>query len=678
MATIREQTGAEPVKSRALVLAEQPHPDTPDDLNDIGKMAWTHAKAGWPVLLVWGTSEKGGCACGGNGECHSPGKHPVTYPWACPNGLKSASSNPQVVAGWYRRMQRDGKPANVAVVPPVGYAALDIDVLEDSTIEFLAVNLSQAPLQETGRPEGGLTYFVRGVEGMSDKWDLGEVKGNGGGYVVVAPSRHISGRFYRTLRGGEVPLAPESVVPRLQKASGETKDGVSGQKPFITVEQSADWASKYADGVTKGSRYAAVLAGAGHFRYRLGPEATKEAVYDLVRTRLQPLWRPAWSEDEFKRRFDRIWRYDEANPRRYDSFRERVEAETTPDVVVSEVFDFGTMQDPGPMPMLVPNLVPEGKLVVLASEPGLGKSVLRTELAVRMALGAGSFVDYYPVEAACKVLILDYENGPSLEYHRTRRVMEHLGLEMSALTGRLLLLPSPMLDLSKPAGQKAFIRQVAQDEPGMVIIDSAGLAIHQEEWGPKFREVIAWLKHVCSSSGLTVLMVGHTVKAARDRSGRRVVDDKDLVDITGNWGNFSDVTMVLSPTANDITRARLLVQKRVTPASLVLEKSGGLWKVVKALSGPYTDVTMRVKTPPVGKTKSGPRNETMVRVLMALADGVSRQTYESVGDFASKSNIANAIKRLREEQLVAGPPWRLTEAGIDVADDLVSDPSLGL
>jgi putative DNA primase/helicase len=153
-------------------------------------VAW--AQRGIPVFPVH-TLRDGACTCG-HEDCSSPGKHPRT-----PQGLKDATTDEQQIRDWWKRWPT----ANIGgSVGEVGIVVVDVDGDE-----------GRASLAEWEAAHGALpeTYTVLTGGGGEHRWftfpasrplrnrskvlpkvDIRAV----GGYVVLAPSLHRSGRRY--------------------------------------------------------------------------------------------------------------------------------------------------------------------------------------------------------------------------------------------------------------------------------------------------------------------------------------------------------------------------------------------------------------------------------------------------------------------------------------------------
>ena len=158
---------------------------------DLLVKALRYAAAGWPVFPChWTTSV--GCSCG-DGDCHSPGKHPLTR-----RGLHDASTNPRDVETWWTRWPA----ANVAIATGApGPDVLDFDVKAGAPGEASMVRLHAAGLLAGAHSiiatwSGGWHLYYLGSEQGN-----GSIRGHGvdfrgrGGYVLAPPSV-INGRPY--------------------------------------------------------------------------------------------------------------------------------------------------------------------------------------------------------------------------------------------------------------------------------------------------------------------------------------------------------------------------------------------------------------------------------------------------------------------------------------------------
>lgn len=164
-----------------------------------GALHWAldYASRGWHVFPVHGIDPHGSCHCGNPG-CSSPGKHPRVK-----GGFKSASVDPRQIEAWWQKWPE----ANVGIATGhvSGLWVLDIDNAEREGLAALAA-LQQThgdlPTTLSARTGSGVhLIFSLPAEAGSAPGSarrLGpslDVRADGG-YIVVAPSRHHSGRDY--------------------------------------------------------------------------------------------------------------------------------------------------------------------------------------------------------------------------------------------------------------------------------------------------------------------------------------------------------------------------------------------------------------------------------------------------------------------------------------------------
>ena len=191
----------------------------------------TYLKRGWPVLPVWGL-KGGACTCPAGAGCtRSAGKHPLAR--AVPRGVHDATLDPARVDGW-RRSHPD---ANWAVatghpLPDGGHlVVLDIDPRNGGDEALQALEAEHCALPPTATVltgGGGQHYYFRSAEALA-----GGVLAPGidfkarGGYVLVPPSSHLSGRPYAWDVAHHVDDAALAALPvwireRLAKATRPT------------------------------------------------------------------------------------------------------------------------------------------------------------------------------------------------------------------------------------------------------------------------------------------------------------------------------------------------------------------------------------------------------------------------------------------------------------------------
>jgi hypothetical protein len=166
------------------------------DTTTLRAAAVSYAARGWPVLpLHWW---EGSCCSCGNPSCISPAKHP--YAALAPRGLHDASAIAEVVTAWWRREPRCN--VGVRTGPESGLLVIDVDVRDDqdgeATLRHLVAGLGALPETVEAITGSGSRHLLFRYPEHAHPPKLGtgvDVKGSGG-YIVVAPSNHASGREY--------------------------------------------------------------------------------------------------------------------------------------------------------------------------------------------------------------------------------------------------------------------------------------------------------------------------------------------------------------------------------------------------------------------------------------------------------------------------------------------------
>lgn len=179
--------------------------------------ALSYAARGWRVLPLYTPTPDGGCSCGKAG-CDSVGKHPRWHDADLAHGLKDATTDPDKIRTWWQRWP----DANIGIRtgPESGFFAVDVD--SKAACDWLKTKgvSKDVCCQKTGRLEGGWQLFFS-HPGFKVQCSVGElfedldVKGQGG-YVVVPPSLHHTGRRYKWLNTNTPGPAPDWLLDQLR------------------------------------------------------------------------------------------------------------------------------------------------------------------------------------------------------------------------------------------------------------------------------------------------------------------------------------------------------------------------------------------------------------------------------------------------------------------------------
>lgn len=149
------------------------------------------------------------CSCMARG-CEHPGKHPRSR-----NGLKDATTDVEVITRWWSTWPG----ANIGLVPGVDMVAVDVDVCHDGHLNLAALVREHghlAPTRTAWTGGGGLHALYRAPGPYNGTLCRGvDLKGNEMGYIVVAPSLHISGRRYEWANDLPIAVAPTWLAERM-------------------------------------------------------------------------------------------------------------------------------------------------------------------------------------------------------------------------------------------------------------------------------------------------------------------------------------------------------------------------------------------------------------------------------------------------------------------------------
>ena len=252
--------------------------------NDLTRLAraaeWYAEKKGWQVFPLH-TITADGCSCR-NKECDRQGKHPRTE-----HGLHDASTDIVDIARWWRTWP----DANIGIRTgsASGLVVLDVDVKDDrdgaQALETLEEEHGKLPdTVEAITGSGGRHLLFRHpgdreIKNRNDMLPGLDVRADGG-YIVAAPSLHLSGRAYEYEassgpRDIEVAALPEWLLKEIVGTNGNGHGNARAEPVPIVI--------------AKGGRNATLASLAGTMRRRSATEAEILAFLEVAnRDRCSP------------------------------------------------------------------------------------------------------------------------------------------------------------------------------------------------------------------------------------------------------------------------------------------------------------------------------------------------------------------------------------------------------
>ncbi|KKR50309.1 MAG: hypothetical protein UT84_C0012G0012 [Candidatus Curtissbacteria bacterium GW2011_GWA1_40_16] len=310
-------------------------------------------------------------------------KKPLIKSWAEYQNRKPTENE---VRQWWFELE----PAGVAIITGKISNLVVLDV--EKGADMSSIVIPNTPTVATGG--GGKHYYFKrpnkDIQNAARFMPLMDIRGDGG-YVLTAPSLHVSGNNYEWITGLDTPLAemPEWMDTKLQKTTSVQK------KPLQTIGEWED----ITHGVEEGRRHDAAVRIVGKLIAHIPRRDRDSVVLPLLE---------AWNERNTPPLpDDELWKI-------FDDIRERHEKgeavnEYTPKerklLTVADLLAY----EPSSHPFLVDPLVPHRGISAISGHPGVGKSWVMLEVAKAVASGKPLFGKYPTLKGG--VLIVDEEGG---------------------------------------------------------------------------------------------------------------------------------------------------------------------------------------------------------------------------------------------------------------------------
>jgi hypothetical protein len=228
-----------------------------------------YASQGVPVLPLHHIRHDGTCSCGQGGKC-KPGKHPVAG--LVRHGLKDASTDHRTIRQWFGDQRRN---IGICTGPESGFFVLDCDYKDggEQGLKDLQERGGSLPGTLAQRTGAGKHLFFRYpadrvLKNSAKKLGQGLDIRADGGYVVAAPSTHVSGNRYAWIDCdlpdfSQVAVAPSWLVDLIEKEPERTHSSSSLSQDIAGGLGSFSLPDLVMDGE---GRENTILRAAGHLR----------------------------------------------------------------------------------------------------------------------------------------------------------------------------------------------------------------------------------------------------------------------------------------------------------------------------------------------------------------------------------------------------------------------------
>lgn len=465
---------------------------------------WYARQRGWPVFpCAW--IEDGRCSCDRE-DCESPGKHPLVR-WR-----EAATTDLTTLRCWWEKWPR----ANIGLPTGrvTGIVAVDIDVRHGGHHALAALEDEHETLPETvtsltgGGGEHRIFQYPDGgirIPNSAGRVGIGiDIRGDGG-YILVPPSNHISGKPYRWHGDYSPRKDPAPMPPWLVALAGEMRPaqtGGDGKGGRLEVP------AEIPDG-TRGD----VLFRAGCAMRRNGFSGEEIALALAVANEKRCV--PPVTDERLDQIVRSCLRYD---PGRFGPGDARLPP--PPPIEVRSIRSTAELPDLDPPPERIPGFLPQAGFVMLGGHPGSGKSWLAMRTALAIAGGDSVFPERLFCPEPVPTLFLEGEGGKHLYYWRFKALGGNRPL-------RQPLLPLyEALDLTDSEHLDYLGEIIAEHEIQAVFLDPLGQLFGGDENSNE--EVNRWLRrfnHVLGGKDILVVLVHHLAKPPREKNGERSPDD---------------------------------------------------------------------------------------------------------------------------------------------------------
>jgi len=427
-------------------------------MTDTLKCALQYLKYGWQPIPVH-YSVDGVCSCRRGKYCHTPGKHPIPPAWQ-----KTTFDAPHLRKYW-----EENKDYNVGLVTgtKTNLVVLDIDAGKHGYESLRELEEQHGILPETTTAAtggGGRHYLFQYPAGIliPTKGSIRpgiDVRGEGG-QIVATPSYHDAGKCrYKWMPG----LSPDDIMP------------VPMPDWLIALleEQETVWAGESQANIDTADVYYGGSRNNNLFslgrRLRVIKDLSETELSDMLHSLNVSKCKPPLSEEEVDLLVSSVLRKGGSH-----TIVPKDSSGTEPAPIryldVKSIWE----DEEAPIPYVVPNLLSEGEICLLASPTEAGKSLIAMSLSLSIVSGKPAWGRGEPCPQG-RVMYCTEELAGRTIRRRFRKLAKGLGIDPKSITNKnLLIVPQQNLSLSLRSQDniEAIILKAQEFKPTLVILDT--------------------------------------------------------------------------------------------------------------------------------------------------------------------------------------------------------------
>lgn len=408
------------------------------------------------------------------------------------HGLKDASADIEQVRSWWTASPE----ANIGFPIPEGWFVLDVDPRNGGNEGYFAyceVNPVPPPTLMTSTGGGGSHAFFRGVAAGTQLVKGVDIK-RPGGYVILPPSRHISGKRYEWSGSEDTPVAPFTPV-------------------FEGVQVDFD--------IHEGTRHNHMVSFCGRLRAEglEPPEILERAIPENQENCTPPL-----PYDEIRTIALSMGRYEKGGggEKSETTSEEPPTGEEVkpppPDYPIFTTTDL-LAKDLPPIQWFADGLIPDEGAIIIGGSSGIGKSWMLLDLGQEISRGGKWLGEFQTTKGV--VLYVDEENGE--RFMKQRLQMLNAGKQVNPKDVEFYLMCYQGFYFSKDPVQK-LERLIQVIKPNVIIMDAL-IRVHRgdENSAQDMAKIFAVVKSLIIKHKCLFVFADHHRKPGMNQSSGDVM-----------------------------------------------------------------------------------------------------------------------------------------------------------